>query len=132
MILKKYQPIIEVLVLSTLLFIGHKLFFHFNETNPKYQGFYYSLETIYSFFSFCSIIIVFILIQIRNKNIDNVGFTYLWLTFIKMGLSYILLHPILQNQNPNIRLEKLNFFFIFAIFLTIETVVTIKILNNKQ
>lgn len=131
MILKKYQPILEVLMFSIIVYIGHKMFFHFNETNPKYKGLYFSLETLYSFFSISSTIIVFILIQIRNKNIDNVGFAYLWLTLIKMGVSYILLHPILQTQNPNIRFEKLNFFLIFAIFLTVETVVAVKILNNK-
>ncbi|MFM9827092.1 hypothetical protein [Flavobacterium sp.] len=132
MILKKYQPIIEVLMLSIVVYIGNKMFFYYNETNPKYQGLYYSLETLYSFFSICSTIIVFILIQIRNNNIDNVGFAYLWLTLIKMGVSYVLLHPILQSQNPNIRFEKLHFFLIFAVFLTIETIVTVKILNNKQ
>lgn len=132
MILKKYRPIIEVLLLSIVVYMGHKMFFYCNETNLKYQGLYYSIETLYSFFSSCSTIIICILIQIKNKNIDHVGFAYLGLTLIKMGVSYILLHPILQTQNPNIRFEKLNFFLIFALFLTIETIVAVRILNNKQ
>jgi hypothetical protein len=31
-----------------------------------------------------------------------------------------------------VRIEKLNFFLIFALFLTIETIVTARILNNKK
>jgi hypothetical protein len=54
------------------------------------------------------------------------------LTFIKMGISYILLNPILNSSSQFLKVEKINFFITFALFLTIETVVTIRILNNKQ
>ena len=129
---KKFQPILEVFLLSTLVYLIHKLVFFLNDDNPKLQGFNFSIETIYEFFFICSVIIIFILIKVKEKNIDNVGYTFLLVTCIKMAVSYAILSPILHSGNPNVRIEKLNFFLIFALFLTIETIVTARILNNKQ
>jgi hypothetical protein len=130
--LKKYQPVFYTGIISLLVYLLHKLFFYFNQNNPKFQNFYFQIEIVYSFFLVCSFLIVFALIKVKEKNIDNVGFAFLWLTCIKIGFSFAFLSPILHSGNPNVRIEKLNFFIIFAIFLTIETVVTAKILNNKQ
>lgn len=130
--LKKFQPILEVLILSFFAYVIHKLVFFLNENNPKLQGFNFSIETIYEFFFTCSIIIMFILIMVKEKSIDNVGYTFLLVTCVKIAVSFVVLSPILQSRNPNVSIEKLNFFFIFALFLTIETIVTARILNNKQ
>ena len=130
--LKKFQPILEVLILSCVFYALHKLVFFLNNDNPKLQGFNFLIETIYEFFFTCSVIIVFILILVKEKNIDNVGYTFLLVTCVKMAVSYAVLSPILQSRNPNVSIEKLNFFLVFALFLTIETIVTVRILNNKQ
>ncbi|MBF2707228.1 hypothetical protein [Flavobacterium soyangense] len=129
---KKYKPIIEVLLLSILVYLAHKLFFFLNNNNPNFQGFHFPIETIYGFFFICSILIILVLIKVKEKNIDNVGYTFLLVTCIKMGFSYAVLSPILHSGNPNVRIEKIDFFFIFALFLTIETIVTARILNKKQ
>ncbi|MBC7847604.1 MAG: hypothetical protein H7Y10_14070 [Flavobacterium sp.] len=130
--LKKYQPILEVFLLSVLVYIAHKLFFFLNDNNPKFDNFHFPIEVVYGFFFVCSVVILLILIKVKGKNIDNVGYTFLLVTFIKMALSYAVLSPILHSGNSNVRIEKLNFFVIFALFLTIETFVTIRILSNKQ
>ena len=130
--LKKYQPILEVLFLSILVYLLHRLFFFLNDNNPKFQNFHFPIETIYGFFFSCSVIILLILIKVKTKNIDNVGNTFLLVTCAKMAISYALLSPILDSRNLNVRIEKVNFFIIFALFLTIETIVTVRILNNKQ
>ena len=129
---KKFQPVLEVLILSSVVYLIHKLVFFLNDDNPKLQGFNFSIETIYEFFFTCSAIIVFILIIVKEKNIDNVGYTFLLITCVKMAVSYAVLSPILHSGNPNLSIEKLNFFLVFALFLTIETIVTARILNNKQ
>lgn len=129
---KKYQPLMEVTLLSILVYLVHKLVFFLNENNPNLQGFHFPIEVVYGFFFVCSLLIVLILIKVNEINIDNVGFTFLLVTFIKMGLSYIILSPILNSGNLNVRTEKIDFFIIFALFLTIETIVTVRILNNKQ
>ncbi len=130
--LKKYQPILEVFLLSVIVYLVHKLFFVLNENNPKFDNFHFPIEVVYGFFFVCSVVILFILIKVKGKNIDNVGYTFLLVTFVKMALSYAVLSPILDSGNPNVKIEKLNFFIIFALFLTIETIVTARILNNKQ
>ena len=130
--IKKYGPILEVIFLSILVYLAHKLVFFLNENHPNLQGFHFPIEVVYGFFFFCSLLIILILIKVNEKNIDNVGFTFLLVTFIKMALSYIILSPILNSGNPNVRTEKIDFFIIFALFLTIETIVTVRILNNKQ
>lgn len=130
--LKKYQPIIEVLFLSILVYLVHKLFFFLNSNNPKFQNFHLPIEIVYGFFFCCSILIILVLIKVKEKNIDNVGYTFLLTTCVKMAISYAVLYLILHSGNPNLRIEKINFFIIFAMFLTIETVVTVRILNNNQ
>jgi len=130
--LKKYQPILEVFLLSVVVYLVHKLVFFSNENNPKFQNFHFPIEVVYGFFFLCSLVILLILIKVKGKNIDNVGYTFLLVTFVKMALSYVVLSPILHSGNPNVKIEKLNFFVIFALFLTIETIVTARILNNKQ
>jgi hypothetical protein len=132
MSLKKYRPILEVVVISNIIFLGHKLIFFLNENHPNLQDFYFPIEVIYGFFFFCSSILMLILVKVKEKNIDNVGYTFLLVTCVKMGLSYLLLSPILNSGNVNLRYEKINFFFIFAFFLAIETVVTIRMLNTKH
>ena len=129
---KKYQPLMEVTLLSILVYLVHKLVFFLNENNPNLQGFHFPIEVVYGFFFFCSLLIILILIKVNEKNINNVGFTFLLVTFVKMALSYLILSPILNSGNLNVRTEKIDFFIIFALFLTIETIVTVRILNNKQ
>ncbi|HEY6144580.1 MAG TPA: hypothetical protein VIV55_14305 [Flavobacterium sp.] len=130
--LKKYQPVLEVLFLSIVVYLVHKLYFFLNEANPKFQNFHFPIEVIYGFFFACSIIILLILIRVKTRSLDYVGYTFLLVTFIKMAVSYAVLWPILHSGNPNLRIEKINFFIIFALFLAIETTVTIRLLNNKN
>ena len=129
--LKKYQPILEVLAVSILGYFTHKLFFYIERNNPSFQNFHSPIETIYGFFLICSISIIFLLIQVKAKNIDNVGYTFLLVTCVKMGISYAFMSSILDATQQNITIEKNNFFIVFALFLAIETIVTIRILNNK-
>ena len=130
--LKKYQPIVEILFLSISVYLVHKLFFFLNKNNPKFQNFHFPIEIVYGFFFICSVLILLILIKVKTKNMDNVGYTFLLVTCIKMAVSYAVLYPVLHSGNPNVGIEKVNFFVIFALFLTIETIVTVRILNNKD
>ena len=130
--LKKYRPLFEILVVAVVAYLPHKLFFYFNADNPNFQNFNTPLETIYVFFVVASLLILSLLLLIKEKAPEQIGFAFLFLTCFKMGISYLLLEPILHSGNPNIRIEKMNFFILFLVFLATETVVTIRILNNKQ
>ncbi|RTY95938.1 hypothetical protein [Flavobacterium sp. GT3R68] len=129
--IKKFRPILEVLLLAIPIYIIHKIIFSFVKSIP-HEAFHYSLEQVYGFFLMASLLIVLVLVIIREKNLDIVGYTFLLITSMKMGVSYFVLRPILLNANESQHSEKINFFIIFALFLAIETVITIRLLNNKQ
>jgi hypothetical protein len=130
--IKKYQSLLEVLLVSVAAFLMHQLFFWCFRNDQKTSELYYSLLELYGFFLVCSLCIVFLLILTKSKSIDNVGYTFLLLTCIKMAIAYVFLMPILNTEVQNGTFEKGNFFFVFALFLAIETIVTIRILNNNQ
>lgn len=92
----------------------------------------YSISFLYIVFFIFSCIILSILLFVKRKNLDYVGYTFLILTSIKMGISYFILRPILLTTTDEFSLEKKNFFVIFIYFLAIETFLTIRILNKKQ
>lgn len=129
---KAYFPIIQILVITTVVFIIHKLIFYSFKNQILYDLFHYSTEKLYLIFLLLSILIVVILIKVKKQNIDLVGNTFLLLTSIKMAVAYVLLTPILKLNTQAIKIEKINFFIIFVLFLAIETLVTIRLLNNKQ
>ena len=132
MAIKKNRPFLEVLLVSIITYGIHKLVFHLNVDNPKFNDYHYSIEMLYAFFTSCSLGIVLILMSVKSKSIDYVGYTFLLVTSVKMVISYLFLLPVLNATNENGSSEKINFFIVFALFLTIETAVTIRILNNKQ
>jgi hypothetical protein len=48
-----------------------------------------------------------------------------------MAIAYIVLLPILNADTKSVAIEKINFFIVFALFLAIETIITIRIVNNN-
>lgn len=90
------------------------------------------METIYLLFLGMSILVFTVVLKVKEQNFDNIGMSFLLATTVKMVFCYLILKPILRfNTNDN-SLEKVNFFSVFVLFLTIETVLTIRILNKKQ
>lgn len=129
--LKHYQPLLLAVVIAAIALLLHKCYFVLFKPAEMESHFIYSLYELYLFFSVCSISILLLLIKVRINNINNVGYTYLLVTSIKMGIAYFFLRPILNSGNPYMATEKINFFIIFLLFLTIETVITIRILNKN-
>jgi hypothetical protein len=72
------------------------------------------------------------LLKVKERSFDNIGMSFLLSTSVKMIFCYLILRPLLQVSSHNITIEKKNFFMIFILFLAIETVLTIRILNEKQ
>lgn len=94
--------------------------------------FYYSLETLYAAFLVLSVMVFVVLLKVKQRSFDNVGMSFLLSTSIKMIVCYLILKPILRTATENNAIEKKNFFMMFILFLAIETVLTIRILNEKQ
>ena len=129
---QRYKPIFSALIISVSALLIHKLAIALFLEEGIENQFIYSISLLYCFFFAFSAIILFALIQIRQQNINNVGYTFLLLTSIKMAGAYFFLKPILNSHSGAAKIEKFHFFGIFILFLIIETIMSIKILNNKQ
>jgi hypothetical protein len=129
---KIQKPVFITILVSIVCYLIHKVVFLFFNNQEAIAHFVYSLELLYLFFGISSVLIVFLLFKINQKNINNVGLTFLLVTSIKMALAFYFLQPILNSKTEFIKLEKMNFFIIFIVFLIIETSVTISMLNKKQ
>lgn len=130
MILKNYRSFLFLIISVVIAYVLHKLIFYIFKINQ--ETFYYSLERLYTVFFVLSFIIIFILLKIKERNFDQLGMSFLLLTSSKMVFYYFLLKPILKIRHYDITTEKINFFVLFVLFLTIEAVVTIRILSEKQ
>ena len=129
---KQYQPLFLILVLSIGTLLIHELVFFLFLPSQLESQFVYSLPILYGFFFLLSASILLILIKVGQVSMTNVGLTFILLTTFKMGIAYVFLKPILKTNLPHSGLEKTNFLIVFLLFLTLETVITIRILNNKQ
>ena len=125
----RFRPFIELTVLALIAFSVHFSLLNF-VWPEKHAHFRYNISLLYTVFFVASIIIVFGLQRMLKKNVDSLGHTFIWLTCVKAVLAYVLLHPILSDTHPFVASEKVHFFAVFAIFLTIETIVSVRILNR--
>jgi hypothetical protein len=130
MIIKKLLPFLALAGVTFLLYLIHKLIFHVFNINQ--HNFYYSLETLYLCFLLLSVIIFKVLLTVKEKSFDNVGMSFLLATSIKMIFCYLILRPLLQIPKSINPAERINFFILFIVFLTIETLFTIRLVNEKQ
>lgn len=128
--LKNYKPLLHLVVLAGISYLLHKIIFYILQIDEA--AFYYSIEVLYLFFLGLSAIVFVVLLKVKERSFDNVGMSFLLATSIKMALCYLLVRPILKISSQNHGIEKMNFFVMFILFLAIETVLTVRILNEKQ
>jgi hypothetical protein len=129
--LKRFWFFFGLLKFTIPIFIIHFLLFQLPALKEASQKFYLSIPVLYLIYFIFSKIILFILVQISKKNFDTVGMAFLVITSVKMVVSFFIVRPILNSTTEN-TIEKANFFFIFILFLAIETLITIRLLNKKQ
>ncbi|MEL1246000.1 hypothetical protein AAEO56_17130 [Flavobacterium sp. DGU11] len=127
----KYRAILIMTITALLLYAGNWFFLSQPEYSEKYSAYHYNLATLYCFFWLCAAIIVFAVYICHTKSKDNTGYIFVGATLLQMGLCYLMLRPILAMGDAA-RFEKINFFIVFLLFLAIETLLTIRLLNNKQ
>lgn len=131
MILKKLWFFFGLLKFTIPVFILHLLIFKEPSLSQASSHFYYSIPFLYLLYFIFSKIILFMLVKVSERSFDNVGMAFLISTSVKMAVSYFILRPILNSPIDN-KIEKINFFCIFILFLAIETIITIRLLNKKQ
>ena len=128
--LKNYKPLLNLASLIVVTYVLHKIIFYTFDIEST--AFHYSIETLYLLFSVLSLIVLVVLLKVKEQSFDNVGMSFLLSTSIKMIVCYLFLKPVLQVTSQNNSIEKKNFFAMFILFLAIETILTIRILNKNQ
>lgn len=129
--LQIFKTVILTLSIVVVLFFGNKLILQTESFNQNFKLFSYSLETIYTVLCVFSVIILVTLLIVNSRNKDVVGLTYLLITSIKAGILFFIFSDIISSSNKN-TVERINFFIVFILFLAIETLITIRLLNKKQ
>lgn len=129
--LKKLKPFFEVLILSLFFYGIHKMLSFLGVIFLESQNFTFSVEYIFWFLTTCSLVIIATLLFVKQKSKDNVGNVFMLITCIKVGVSFFLMNQIQNFNGQSIGIEKINFFVIFLVFLGLETLITIRILNNN-
>jgi hypothetical protein len=127
--MQRFRPVFELLVMAATAFAVH--FFLVNwkwEIESIY--FRYSVAMLYGIFFTFSLLITLFLIYIKQKNLNSVGNVFMLLTCLQAGFAFMLLHPILSDPHPYVASEKAHFYAVFAVFLTIETIVSVRMLNK--
>lgn len=132
MTIKNFHPLFFVLIYAFLFYISHTILFTMSGFNQKAALFKHSNNTLFMLFTTASLFIIAILLGIKVRYFDSVGYAFMALTSIKIGVLLFWAQPILKASTANAKFEKGNFFVLFAVFLAIETIVAIRILNNKQ
>jgi hypothetical protein len=118
------------LLIAVVLFLAlHLLLFQSPSLHEKTKSFYYSIPQLYGLFFILALLVFGVVQKSAKKNFDSTGMVFMIATSIKMGIAYFLVRPILHVE-PN-KIEKINFFAVFVLFLLLETLFTAKILNKK-
>jgi hypothetical protein len=128
--LKNQKPLLSLALLAGVAYLLHKFIFYVLKIDVR--SFQYSLEVLYLLFFAMSTLIFIVLLKVKEKSFDNVGMSFLLGTSIKMVFCYLILKPILHIVTYDNKIEKVNFFGMFILFLLMETVLTIRIVKEKQ
>lgn len=122
---------ITTFLLTFLFYFINKIVLENSDFLANFALYQFSLESIYLIFSLFSVAILITLLIVNRKNKDVVGMTFLLITSFKTAVCYFIFSDIIHSANKN-KIERINFFVVFILFLIIETLITIRLLNKKQ
>lgn len=126
-----FKTTITTFLLAFLFYFINKIVLENSDFSANFALYQFSLESIYLIFSLFSVAILITLLIVNRKNKDVVGMTFLLITSFKTAVCYFIFSDIIHSANKN-KIERINFFVVFILFLTIETLITIRLLNKKQ
>lgn len=127
--INKFLVYLQLLIAAGLFLALHLMLFQLLSLQKKTESFYYSIPQLYGLFFILALLVLGVVQKTAKKNFDSTGMVFMIASSIKMGIAYFLVRPILHVQ-PN-KIEKINFFAVFVLFLLLETLFTAKILNKK-
>lgn len=129
---KKYSPVFLVILCVALLYAVHKSIIYLSDQSAIYSSFHYSLEKLYLAFGLASLLIVFILLKVKERNFDQIGMAFMVLITIKMATFYFVFKPVITARTDEAQWERTNFIILFMAFLILETLISVKILKSSE
>lgn len=126
-----FKTTIALLFWALFLYCCNTIFINNGGFATNFKTYHYSLEFMYLILTLFSISILIVLHFIERKNKDIVGMTFMLLTTFKIIMCCIIFATIISATYQN-QTERINFFVVFILFLTMETLITIRLLNKKQ
>lgn len=120
----------QIFFFTLSLFAINRLVFLLPALKQAEEKFHFPIAFLFLLFFVFSNLILFIVKKVSEKSFDNTGMVFMMATFVKTGIVYFIIKPILSI--PNNQIEKTNCLIVFMCFLVIETIITIGILNKKQ
>ncbi len=121
---------IRIFFFSFSLYAINSLVFLLPSLKQAEEKFHFSIDHLFFLFFVFLNLILFLVKKVSEKSFDNTGMVFMIATFVKTGIVYFIIKPILNM--PNNQIEKTNCLIVFMGFLVIETIITIGILNKKQ
>jgi hypothetical protein len=120
----------QIFFFTLSLFAINRLVFLLPALNQAQEKFHFPIAFLFLLFFVLSSLILFLVKKVSEKSFDNTGMVFMIATFVKTGMVYFIIKPILSL--PNNQIERTNCLIVFMCFLVIETIITIGILNKKQ
>ncbi len=124
--LKKLPVTVQVLLISIVFFLIHfgiVTFLNKIDTTPFLMS--YALQFI------MTLVILLAMIKIYETAKEQLGFAFLGLSTLKVGISYFFATEYLFQNKAMLETNKFNFFIIFLFFLSLDVYFTIRLLNKK-
>lgn len=124
--LKKLPVTVQVLLISSVFFLIHfgiVTFLNKIDITPFLMS--YALQFI------MTLAILLAMIKIYETAKEQLGFAFLGLSTLKVGISYFFATEYLFQNKAMLETNKFNFFIIFLFFLSLDVYFTIRLLNKK-
>jgi len=81
---------------------------------------------------FLALLIFFILVKLKKKYLDLLGFVFMGGSFVKFGVYFIFFNPVFKQNGTVSTQEATAFLAPYLLCLIVETFYLIKLLNNKM
>ena len=118
---------IKLLIFLSIVFCVHSVILYFLDISLFQNLLIPSYLTNY----FLALFIFFILVKLKKKHLDLLGFVFMGGSFVKFGVYFIFFNPIFKQNGTISSQEALAFLTPYLLCLIVETFYLIKLLNNK-
>ncbi|MDP2068588.1 MAG: hypothetical protein Q8K04_06435 [Lutibacter sp.] len=119
---------IKLLISICVVFGIHSLILYYLNISLFQNLLIHSYITNY----FLALLIFFILVKLKKKYLDLLGFVFMGGSFVKFGVYFIFFNPVFKQSGTVSPQEATAFLVPYLLCLIVETFYLIKLLNNKM